>query len=240
MLDFLKRHRPSPALVLAFIALLVALSGTAVGLPGRGSVDSGDIKDRVIRNKDLRSNAVTGSKVKGNSLTGSDVQNLGGADINSNSVTGEDIDEGTLGAVPQAANAAQAGTVNGVTPVPVVTAAPGEIKTVATKGPLTVQLVCTDLGSGDLEYSLQIQTSAPNAAAGAGEFSGGLNEDLDPADGPMAVRVGDTTGSPESIDFRQAGWSARTPSGERFDGYGSVTANFGSTPGCTASVVVFG
>jgi hypothetical protein len=238
MREFLRRRRPSPATPIAFIALLAALSGTAVALPGRNTVDSGDIKNGVVRNKDLRSNAVTGAKVKTNSLSGSDVQNLGGGDINSNSVTGEDIDESTLGAVPQAANAAQAGTVNGVTPVPTVTAAPGEIKTVATKGPLTVQLVCNNLGSGNIGYSLEIQTSAPNAAAGAGEFSGGLNEDLDPADGPMAVRE-DAVGSTEPT-FRQAGWSARTPSGERFDGYGSVTANFGATPGCTASVVVFG
>ncbi len=70
MRDFITRRRPSPALAIAFLALLVALSGTAVALPGRNTVDSGDIKNRAVRNQDLRGNAVTGAKVRRNSLTG--------------------------------------------------------------------------------------------------------------------------------------------------------------------------
>ena len=124
MRDFITRHRPSPALAIAFLALLVALSGTAVALPGRNTVDSGDIKNHVIRNQDLRGNAVTGAKVRRNSLTGGDVRGLGGGDVNADSLTGEDINEGTLGQVPQAATAA---AVNGITRPPQITAAVGQI-----------------------------------------------------------------------------------------------------------------
>ncbi len=44
MRDFLAR-RPSPAMAVAFVALLAALSGTAIALPGTNTVDSGDIKN---------------------------------------------------------------------------------------------------------------------------------------------------------------------------------------------------
>ena len=44
MSAFLQSHMPSPAMAVAFGALLAALSGTAVALPGTGTVDSGDIR----------------------------------------------------------------------------------------------------------------------------------------------------------------------------------------------------
>jgi hypothetical protein len=100
---------PSPGAGIAFLALLIALCGTAVALPGKNTVERNDIKR----------NAVTGAKVKNESLTGKDVKGL----------TGRDIDESTLGQVPSAAtasnatnaesaatatNAANAAAVNGV------------------------------------------------------------------------------------------------------------------------------
>ena len=59
------RHRPSPALVVACLALTIALGGTsyaAVSLP-RNSVGT----------KQLKRNAVTSIKVKNNALTGADI-----------------------------------------------------------------------------------------------------------------------------------------------------------------------
>jgi len=84
-------------MAVAFIALLAALSGTAVALPGTNSVDSGDIKNKQVKGKDLANNAVTGKKVKNSSITG--------ADLRDDSLTGSDINEGTLGKVPSAATA---------------------------------------------------------------------------------------------------------------------------------------
>ena len=52
MRDFLAR-RPSPAMAVAFVALLAALSGTAIALPGTNSVDSGDIKNSTVQSKDI-------------------------------------------------------------------------------------------------------------------------------------------------------------------------------------------
>jgi hypothetical protein len=81
---------PSPAMVIACIALLIALGGTsyaAIKLP-RNSVGT----------KQLKKNAVTGPKVKNNAITGAKVL------------------ESSLGQVPSAANATHATTADTAAP----------------------------------------------------------------------------------------------------------------------------
>jgi hypothetical protein len=96
---------PSPALVIAFIALLAGLSGTAIGLPGKNSVDKNDIRKGAVRGKAIAKNAVTGSKIKGGAVRSSDVGN--------DSLTGDDVNESSLAKVPSAAAADNAGTLDG-------------------------------------------------------------------------------------------------------------------------------
>jgi hypothetical protein len=55
------------------IATFIALSGTAVALPGRNQVDSGDIKAGQVKNSDLATDSVTSPKVLDDSLTGTDI-----------------------------------------------------------------------------------------------------------------------------------------------------------------------
>jgi hypothetical protein len=88
---------PSPALVIAFIALFAALSGAAIGLPGKNSVDKNDIRKGAVRGKTIAKNAVTTSKIKANAVRSSDVRN--------DALTGDDVNEGSLGKVPSATNA---------------------------------------------------------------------------------------------------------------------------------------
>ena len=90
MRAFLARRTPSPAMAVAFVALLAALSGTAIALPGKNSVDKNDIRKGAVRSKAIAKNAVTGAKVRNGSIKGADVN------------------EGTLGQVPSAASAATA------------------------------------------------------------------------------------------------------------------------------------
>jgi hypothetical protein len=104
MRNFFASRRPSPAMAIAFIALLAALSGTAVALPGKNSVDSGDIKNGQVKGKDIAKKAVTSAKIKDNSITG--------ADVLDNSLTGSDISESSLGKVPSASNADSATTAS--------------------------------------------------------------------------------------------------------------------------------
>jgi hypothetical protein len=75
---------PSPAMAVAFVALLLGLCGGAIALPGRNSVKANDIAK----------NAVTGKKVKNNTLSGADVV------------------ESKLGTVPSATTASTAETAS--------------------------------------------------------------------------------------------------------------------------------
>jgi hypothetical protein len=71
-----KLGRPSPATVIACLALFFAVAGgSAFALAGRNSVDSGDIKKGQVKTSDLANNAVTTKKIKGNAVRTSDIQN---------------------------------------------------------------------------------------------------------------------------------------------------------------------
>jgi hypothetical protein len=174
-------------MAVAFIALLAALSGTAVALPGKNTVDSGDIKKGAVKRPDIARNAVTGAKVRNNSLTGADVRSLTGGDVNNNSLTGDDVNEATLGKVPSAANADSAANATNANnannasalggqpasayegasetiPFSVRVAGTGE-KTIATVGPFRLFVRCTaNDGGTDETTELVMTTTDPNSA----------------------------------------------------------------------------
>jgi hypothetical protein len=71
----LLRRRPSPALVVACIALIISLGGTsfaAVSQLGRNSVGTIQLQNGAVTNPKLRNNAVTSAKVANRSLLRSD------------------------------------------------------------------------------------------------------------------------------------------------------------------------
>lgn len=98
-----KRGRPSPALVVAIIALIAALGGSAVAaktklvLP-KNSVGTRQIKSKAVTTGKLARNAVNAAKVASHSLTGSDI-NLAAL--------------GTVPTATSAAHAASADTLGG-------------------------------------------------------------------------------------------------------------------------------
>jgi hypothetical protein len=88
MLNRFKRL-PSPALVIAFIALVAALgTGSAVALVGKNTVAADDIKKNAVGASEIKKNAVGAPEIKSSAVRSSEVQN--------NSLTGADIDESTL------------------------------------------------------------------------------------------------------------------------------------------------
>lgn len=92
-----KSHRPSPAMIVAIIALIVALSGTAIAAGvGKNSVGSRQIKAKAVTTNKLANGAVTGAKVRDASLSGAD------------------IDLSALGTVPSATEAAHASNADAV------------------------------------------------------------------------------------------------------------------------------
>ena len=113
------RHRPSPALVIACLALFVSLGGVSYGV-ATGFIDSREIQNNTIRSADLRNNQIRTFDIRNNEVRGFDIRNssVQGRDVALNTLTGADISEQDLGEVPSATaadTAANATTVGGVT-----------------------------------------------------------------------------------------------------------------------------
>jgi hypothetical protein len=96
--------RPSPALVIACIALFVALGGVSYGL-ATGSIDSREIADNTIRSKDVRNNSVYTRDIRNNDVRDIDIRNgtVKGRDLAKRTITGDNINMAKLGQVPDAA-----------------------------------------------------------------------------------------------------------------------------------------
>ncbi len=85
---------PSPAMVVAVIALVAALGGTAFAALGKNSVGTRQLRSKSVTTGKLANNAVNGAKVANRSLSGSD------------------IDLSALGTVPSATSAQRAANAN--------------------------------------------------------------------------------------------------------------------------------
>ncbi len=96
--------RPSPALVIACIALFVALGGVSYGL-ATNSIDSREIANNTIRSKDVRDNSVYTRDIRNNDVRDIDIRNgtLKGRDLAKGTITGDNINMAKLGQVPDAA-----------------------------------------------------------------------------------------------------------------------------------------
>ena len=71
-----RRLRPSPSMVVAFVALFMAIGGGSyalAALPSR-SVGAKQLKRGAVRTANLSNNAVTGAKVRRDALTGADIR----------------------------------------------------------------------------------------------------------------------------------------------------------------------
>ncbi len=99
---------------IALVALFVALSGTAVALPGKNRVDSNDPKRGSIGTRAIANNSVRSSDIRTGNVRSSDVLNdsLLGEDVKNDTLTGDDLNESTLGKVPSAEKANTANTAN--------------------------------------------------------------------------------------------------------------------------------
>jgi hypothetical protein len=130
--------RPSPAMVVAVVALVAALSGSAYAALGKNSVGTKQLKAKAVTAGKIANNAVTSTKVAQNSLTGSDI-NLS-----------------ALGTVPSATNAATAGNANTV----------GGHAAACPAGTTLIRGVCFDAAARGPAESLTAAEDACAAAGG--------------------------------------------------------------------------
>jgi hypothetical protein len=107
-------RRPTPATVIACIALFASLGGVSYGV-ATGFIDSREIKDNDIRSQDVRDNALRTQDLRNNDIRGVDIRNstIRGRDVALDTLTGKDITESKLEKVPAAALADNAAKLAG-------------------------------------------------------------------------------------------------------------------------------
>ena len=90
----MRLRRPSPALLIACLALFISLGGVSYGV-ATGFIDSRELKNNTIRTQDIRNNDIRGKDIRNSTI--------GGRDVAFNTLTGSDIAETRLTTVPDAA-----------------------------------------------------------------------------------------------------------------------------------------
>jgi hypothetical protein len=157
-------RRPSPALVVALIALFVALGGTgyaALALP-KNSVGSAQLRPGAVKNRDLAANVVTGPKVKRRSLDASDFK----ANSLPQGPRGPEGPRGLTGAPGANGNPAFGAILGRGVNVPAGTsflAPSGQLAASATENPVTSFTPNATMTARDLAISLFI-APAPGAS----------------------------------------------------------------------------
>jgi hypothetical protein len=114
------KRRPSAATVLAFVALVVALSGSAIATPVAHiakQITGKNIKNSTITGADVKNGRLSGADIKNGSIGSADIgtfqvkgaeiapDSIGGDKVKPDSLDGSDIIESGLGKVPAAGNA---------------------------------------------------------------------------------------------------------------------------------------
>jgi hypothetical protein len=231
--------RPSPALVVAMIALVAAMSGAAVALPGKSSVNSGDIKDGGVKAKDIKDDAVRSKHIKGKSVKGSDVQD--------DALKGKQVFEDKLGAVPEAKtvrtvnlfgdSVERATATDGVSEAAAQAAAPKIA--LASKGQLSIYAKCfRDTVADQLFGEIYIETSAAGAifdSSDGGTLDGSVAAGFLDPDSPEDDRViasQSVTGTDAVMAQGDSdGWRAMAPDGTALAGLFAVGVKNGDLAG---------
>jgi hypothetical protein len=223
---------PSPALVIACVALFVSLGGVSYGL-AKGSIDSREIKNNTIRSKDVRNNTLRTFDIRNNEVRGFDIRNstVRGRDVAFDTLSGQDISEPSLAKVPAATaadTATTATTANSVatlkTIAPTSLAEGAAAVTLATHGPLTLTGACEDQ-AGVTHAILRVQSTEANSAAGSTADAAPPADQ--PAFGPGTVDIVDlpdpAAPAPRSADSFDV--FAFAPSNKAFTGQIALIAN---------------
>jgi hypothetical protein len=201
--------RPSPALIVACIALFISLGGVSYAV-ATGSIDSREIANNTIRSKDIRNGAVLTQDIRDNEVRGFDIRNstIQGRDVAFNTLTGADIEESSLGKVPSAMAADSAASLPSLKTFARTALAEGAApRTLVTHGPLTLTAACVDV-AGDTVLRL-LASSSEAGAAGSGQPSIGAT----PA---VVATLSDSAGGTATAEARTLFASA--PSGKALTG----------------------
>ncbi|HET7574643.1 MAG TPA: hypothetical protein VFJ99_05960, partial [Solirubrobacterales bacterium] len=198
--------RPSPAMIVAIVALVAALGGSAVAARhqhraklGKNSVGTRQIKRKAVTTGKIARNAVNGAKVANGSLTGADI-NLG-----------------ALGTVPRAAAAGSAGNADRL----------GGHAAACPSGSTLIRGLCFDSAPSGLLNGLAV---AADTCAARGGF---LPTPMQLYSIRSVVNLGSGIGNDKTFtdSYYYDATSGSNPSTVVIDGAGTVTQQPVGTPG---------
>lgn len=196
-------RRPSPALIVAVVALVAALAGSAVALPGKNTVKSNDIKKNAVRSSDVKND----------------------------SLKGKDIKESTLGKVPSAGTADAAGVAANLAGLHRIAQFVGEGEhTLATIGPFTLVGVCEIEEAGNDTATFNIETATDDSAIVSDDVN---DEDFDTADNPGTISDASAPSGDPGLDENDIQLTAIAANGTTITSGDYFSAvNVGGQPGC--------
>ena len=156
----LGRRRPSAAMVVAILALVIAASGTAVA---------------------ARRLVIGDSLIRRGSLSGNRLRNA--------TVTGRQIKLSSLGQVPSARTADNANALGGNKASAfesassfirsgLVTAAGGQTAKLGSFGPFTVSLTCNDDGGGTFDAEVDVTSTTSNSEVFGSQLTAGTPQEI--------------------------------------------------------------
>lgn len=197
--------RPSPAMIVALIALFAALGGSAYAA-------------KKIGTKEIKANAITTGKIKKNAITTSKIKK--------EAVTGAKIKEASLGAVPNATHATSADSATNATNAVNATnwnryqilglkkASLGQTISLYSNGPFGFFGRCTDAGGGEPEAETFVTTNQSNSWMSSSEDNY-YNADFNPGT-EAQINYSITSSSPETNQYYgeyYPSFSATSPDG---------------------------
>jgi hypothetical protein len=219
-------RRPSPATAIACIALFVALGGVSYGF-ATGSIDSREIRNENVHSQDIRNNSIRTDDLRNNEVRGRDIRNstVRGPDVAFNSLGGPDVRESTLGAVPSAARATDADTLDGkdssafqpagqILPFSLKLQG-GETTVIAGHGQLAVAAQCLDNDAGNDTARLLVVTASDQALMDGADVDDDhltsanyLNTFTPPGQRELAAYTRLDSSTPEVSDTNGGGYAA--------------------------------
>jgi hypothetical protein len=182
----LRLRKPSPAMVIALVALFAALGGTAVATtfgPFKG--------DKIIKKGSL-----SGNRLKKGTLTGTQI-NLGKLGTVPNASHAGTADSATTANTANTANTAT--TVSQIHKVALVTANAGQTVSLATFGPFVFTLKCTNPSGTVIAAAVDVATSVDHTSFES--KASAIEGDFLISTGAIAVTDSVSSANPASSDF---------------------------------------
>jgi hypothetical protein len=254
-MSLFKSLRPTPALFVALIALVMAMSGAAVALPGKNSVDATDLAKGSVTTRAIAKGAIGSKQIDGESIKGNRIKDAGVTDakladgavteakIADGAVTAAKVGDGTLSTKnlsndfvisSDAGSFVKLNATDGANEAAARTAAPET--TLMTKGNITISAKCfRDTGGNETFAEMYVATSANGAVFnGATDSLSGGNAATDflNTDTPITDRVlDDDSATGNDASFNEGEDTILGPDGTSLIGQTTVGAKNGTLAG---------